>query len=303
MVIEGFSQLKQRLHQTAPCRAVVAAAHDEHTLAGVWQAQDDGLIAPLLVGRRQEILDLCARSGRTVAPEDIIDAQDEADCARRAVELIRAGRGQMLIKGLLQTGTLLKAVVDRQTGIRAGTLMSHVAVLQVPRYHKLLFLSDGGMIVSPDLEQKRGILNNVLQLCRFLGCDRPKAAVLCAVEQADPRMPETLDAATLKEEALGGAFGPCEVAGPISLDLATDAQAAAVKGYESPVAGDADILLVPSIVAGNLLGKALYGLAGGEMAGLVLGASVPITVNSRGASPQEKYDSILLCAAMARRES
>lgn len=301
MVIEGFSQLKQHLHQRAACRAVVAAAHDAHTLEGVWQAQDDGLIAPLLVGRRQEIMDLYAQRGRPVPPEDIVDAQEEDDCARQAVALIRAGRGDMLIKGLLQTGTLLRAVVDRQTGIRAGELMSHVAVLQVPRYHKLLFLSDGGMIVSPDLGQKRGILKNVLELCRFLGYERPKAAVLCAVEQPDPRMPETLDAATLKAEALAGNFGPCAVEGPISLDLATDAAAAAVKGFDSPVAGDADILLVPSIVAGNLLGKALYGLAGGEMAGLVLGAAVPITVNSRGASAKEKYDSILLCAAMARR--
>ena len=133
-----------------------------------------------------------------------------------------------------------------------------------------------------------------------MGYDRPKAAVLCAVETVNPKMQETVDAAALKEEGARGDFGDCLVEGPISLDLATDRAAAAIKGYHSPVAGDADIFLVPNITAGNLLGKSLYGLAGGDMAGLVLGASVPITINSRGATPAEKYDSILIAAAMAR---
>ena len=176
--------------------------------------------------------------------------------------------------------------------------MSHVAVLEVPRYHKLLFITDGGMVISPTLEEKRHILQNALELCRLLGYQRPKAAVLCAVETVSPHMPETQDAAALRWEGEQGAFGPCLVEGPISLDLATDLEAARIKGYHSPVAGDADILLVPSIAAGNILGKALYGLAGGKMAGVVLGASVPITVNSRGASSDEKYSSILLCCAM-----
>ena len=176
--------------------------------------------------------------------------------------------------------------------------MSHVAILDVPGYHKLLYITDGGMVVAPSLEQKRHILRNAVEFCRFLGYDCPKAAALCAVETVTPAMPETADSAALKEEAERGDFGPCLVEGPISLDLATDAEAARVKGYQSPVAGDADILLAPSIAAGNLLGKSLYGLAGGEMAGVVLGARVPITVNSRGATAEEKYWSILICAAM-----
>lgn len=301
MVISGFQELKARLHNIPPKAAVVAAAHDEHTLEAVFAARRDGLIRPLLVGRREEILAIARRLGQALSPEDVVDADGEEACARQAVALIRAGRGAMLIKGMLQTGALLKAVVHKETGIRASQVMSHVAILDVPRYPKLLFDTDGGMVVAPDLEQKRHILKNALELCRFLGYDRPKAAVLCAVETVNPHMPETLDAAALKEEARQGGFGPCLVEGPISLDLATDAQAAAIKGYHSPVAGDADILLCPSIAAGNLLGKALYGLAGGEMAGVVLGATVPITINSRGATPQEKYSSILICAAMAER--
>ena len=206
----------------------------------------------------------------------------------------------MLIKGLIQTGSMLHAVVQKETGIRESRVMSHVAILEVPRYHKLLFITDGWMVVAPTLEEKQHILNNAANLCRFLGYEQPKAAVLCAVEEVSPHMPETQDAAALKKLGAAGAFGPCFVEGPISLDLATDPQAVRVKGYRSPAAGDADILLVPSIAAGNILGKALYGLAGGKMAGVVLGASVPITVNSRGATPEEKYLSILICSALSR---
>ena len=298
MVIASFPELKTRLCGLPPKEAVVAAAHDEHTLQAVFAARRDGLIRPILVGRREEILSIARGLGEELDPARVADAGDDAQCAAKSVELIRSGAGAMLIKGMLPTGTLLKAVVSRETGIRDSQVMSHVAILDVPGYHKLLYVTDGGMVVAPDLEQKRHILSNALDFCRFLGYDRPKAAVLCAVETVNPAMPETADGAVLKAEGARGDFGPCLVEGPISLDLATDKEAAAVKGYRSPVAGDADILLAPSIAAGNLLGKSLYGLAGGEMAGVVLGAKVPITVNSRGATAEEKYWSILICAAM-----
>jgi len=297
MVIAGFSELKARLRGLPPKPAVVAAAHDEHTLQAVFAARRDGLIRPILVGRGEDIRSIARALGEDPGP--VVEASDDAACAAASVGLIRSGDGAMLIKGMLQTGTLLKAVVDRQTGIRAGGVMSHVAILDVPRYHKLLYVTDGGMVVAPDLEQKRHILKNAVDFCRFLGYDCPKAAVLCAVETVTPSMPETADAAALKAEGARGDFGPCVVEGPIALDLATDAEAARVKGYHSPVAGDADILLAPSIAAGNLLGKSLYGLAGGEMAGVVLGATVPVTVNSRGATAEEKYWSIMICAAMS----
>ena len=298
MVISSFSALKSRLQHLSPREAVVAAAHDEHTLQAVFAARRDGLIRPILVGRRNEIRSIARSLGEELSPEQIVDAQDDLECAARSVALIREGKGDILIKGMLQTGTLLKAVVHRETGIRASQVMSHVAILDVPRYHKLLFITDGGMVVAPNLEQKGHILKNAVDFCRFLGYERPKAAALCAVETVNPAMPETGDALSLKEAGERGEFGPCIVEGPISLDLTTDREAALVKGYHSPVAGDADILLVPAIAVGNVLGKALYGLAGGQMAGVVLGAAVPITINSRGATPEEKYYSILLCAAM-----
>ena len=299
MVISGFPTLKDKLQQVPPKAAVVAAAHDEHTLQAVFAARRDGLIRPILVGHREEILSMARGLGEELDASQVVDGADDVDCAVRSVALIRSGEGAMLIKGMLPTGTLLKAVVNKETGIRASEVMSHVAILDVPSYHKLLYVTDGGMVVAPDLEQKRHILKNVVNFCRFLGYDCPKAAALCAVETVSPAMPETADAAALKVEGKRGNFGPCLVEGPISLDLATDPEAARVKGYHSPVAGDADILLAPSIAAGNLLGKSLYGLAGGEMAGVVLGAKVPITVNSRGATPEEKYWSILICAAMS----
>lgn len=299
MIITGFPALRDSLHDLPPKTAVVAAAHDEHTLQAVFMARRDGLICPVLVGRREEILSIAGKLGEELDPARVVNAADDAECAARSVALIHSGEGTMLIKGMLPTGTLLKAVVNKETGIRAGKVMSHVAILDVPSYHKLLYVTDGGMVVAPDLEQKRHILRNALDFCRFLGYDMPKAAALCAVETVSPAMPETADAAVLKAEAERGDFGPCLVEGPIALDLATDREAAAVKGYRSPVAGDADILLAPSIAAGNLLGKSLYGLAGGEMAGVVLGAKVPITVNSRGAAAEEKYWSILICAAMS----
>ena len=298
MVISGFPALRDKLHDLPPKTAVVAAAHDEHTLQAVFAARRDGLIRPILVGRKEEILSIACRLGEEADPSQVVDAGEDPDCAAKSVELVRSGEGSMLIKGMLPTGTLLKAVVNRETGIRASEVMSHVAILDVPSYHKLLYVTDGGMVVAPDLEQKRHILKNAVDFCRFLGYDCPKAAALCAVETVNPAMPETADAAALKAEGERGDFGPCLVEGPIALDLATDSEAARVKGYHSPVAGDVDILLAPSIAAGNLLGKSLYGLAGGEMAGVVLGARAPITVNSRGATAEEKYWSILICAAM-----
>ena len=301
MAISSFQELKERLRGLPPKTAVVAAAHDLHTLQAVFSAGRDGLIHPILVGCREKICALAGQLGEPLTPDQIVEADDEQDCARKAVDLIRSGAGDLLIKGIIQTGTLMQAAVCKDTGIRTGEIMSHVAILDVPSYHKLLFITDGGMVAAPDLEQKGHILKNAVEFCHFLGYEAPKAAALCAVETVSPAMPETADAAALKLAGEQGAFGSCLVEGPISLDLATDPEAVKVKNYRSPVAGDADILLVPAIAVGNVLGKALYGLAGGQMAGVVLGARVPITVNSRGATAEEKYWSILICSAMADR--
>ena len=256
MVISGFQELKTQLREAAPQPAVVAAAHDEHTLEAVFQARRDGLISPILVGDVERIRSIARSQGEEIPQEALVQAGGEGECAQRSVDLIRQGRGKLLIKGMLQTGALLRAVVQPDTGIRASELLSHVAILDVPAYHKLMFVSDGGMVIAPDRNQKREILRNVLSLCRFLGYEQPKAAILCAAETVSPRMPETEDAAALKEEGARGDFGPCLVEGPISFDLATDRAAAEIKGYRSPVAGDAEIGWI------CILGAAPFALCG-----------------------------------------
>ena len=177
MVISGFPALKDRLRDLPPKTAVVAAAHDEHTLQAVFAARRDGLIRPILVGHKEEILSAARRLGEEPDPSLVVDAGEDPDCAVKSVALIRSGEGDMLIKGMLPTGTLLKAVVNKATGIRASEVMSHVAILDVPSYHKLLYVTDGGMVVAPDLEQKRHILRNALDFCRFLGYDCPLSLI------------------------------------------------------------------------------------------------------------------------------
>ena len=189
MVISGFQELKTQLREAAPQPAVVAAAHDEHTLEAVFQARRDGLISPILVGDVERIRSIARSQEEEIPQEALVQAGGEGECAQRSVDLIRQGRGKLLIKGMLQTGTLLRAVVQPDTGIRASELLSHVAILDVPAYHKLMFVSDGGMVIAPDRNQKREILRNVLSLCRFLGYEQPKAAILCAAETVSLRMP------------------------------------------------------------------------------------------------------------------
>lgn len=301
MTLDNFDTLRNRQKNCSKKRAVVAAAHDLHTLESVFHAHKNGLIDPILVGDQEKISAYCLDFGIKPDSLTILDAQNDVQCASLAVDCIRSGQGQLLIKGLIPTGTLLKAVVNREYGIVSAPLLSHVAILEVPSYHKLMFITDGGMVIAPSLEQKRAILKNCLSLCHFLGYDCPKVAILCASETVSANMQETMDADIIKKESSDETYGSCVIEGPISFDLATDLESAKVKGYHSSVAGDADIFLVPSITVGNVLGKSLYGMAGGSMAGIVMGAKVPITVNSRSASPDEKYNSILIAAAMADR--
>ena len=199
----------------------------------------------------------------------------------------------------MQTATILKAVVNKQTGIGLGRPMSHVALLELPGYPKLLGVTDGGMIPNPDLEGKKAIAHNAVAMFHGLGYERPLVSAVCAAENVSPKIIETVDAAALKQAALEGAFGPCYVEGPISLDLALSRESAQIKGYESPVTGETDILLVPGMAAGNMMVKSLVLFAGARMVGIVTGAKCPIALNSRSASFEEKYHSLLVCALMS----
>jgi phosphate butyryltransferase len=299
VVLNNFDCLAASLRGIPRRKAVVAAAQDEHTLEAVTRAAREGFIDYILVGNKAGILDMGKKLGAAIPADAVVDAPDETEAAEKAVALIRQGRGDFLMKGKLETAVLMRAVVNKDRGIRGEGDMSHVAIFELPVYHKLIFITDGGMIPYPSLDQKKTILRNALGLLGVLGYDKPKAAVLAATETVNKRMPETADAAALKELGGKGEFGGCLIEGPVSLDLAFSREAAAIKGYSSPVTGDVDLLLAPNIAAGNLIGKSFLFAGRAKMAGCVVGAAVPVVLTSRGASAEEKHLSILLSAAAA----
>ena len=295
-MLKNFQALREKVGTAAPRTVAVACAHDGHTLEAVLRAAEEGILRYVLVGRRDDILKIGQELGHSISDGDIIPAETDEEAARLAVQLVREGKADFLQKGLMQTSTILKAVVNKETGIGLGRPMSHTALLEIPGYHKLLGVADGGMIPAPDLEAKKAILHNAVELFRRLGYDRPMVSAVCAAETVSPKIIETVDAAALKEAAQAGDFGPCYGEGPISLDLALDKSSAEIKGYESPVCGETDILLVPTMAAGNMTVKSLLTFAGARMVGVVTGAKCPIALNSRSASFEEKYNSLLACA-------
>jgi phosphate butyryltransferase len=300
--LSSWDQVVQNLRGRleARRRAVAVAPCDAGTLEALAAAVQEGLIRPTLVGDRAKIEPALGRWGLNVEPQALVHQPEPAAAARAAVALVRAGQGDFLVKGEIDTRELLKAAVDRDAGLGDGRLMSHAALLEAPKYSKMLLVADGGMIERPTLEQKKGILANSAGLLRTLGYDRPIVAVLAAVEKVNPRMPETVDAQALERLNREGAITGCLVEGPLSLDLALVPRKAALKGYRGQAAGRADVLLVPDLCVGNCLIKALTEMAGAVMAGVVVGARAPMVVTSRGSSAEEKRRSIILAAALAR---
>jgi len=300
MVLQKFDELIEKVKGfTSPRRVIVAAAADEHSLEAVFRAQKEGLVEPVLVGEGAKILEILSKLGAKVPESDLYDVPDADGAAQKSVALVREGKGDFLMKGKLETAQMLKPVVNKETGIGTGRLMSHFVIFESPRYHKLLVVTDGGMVTYPTLDQKKAIIENTVGTLEALGYENPKIAVLAAVEKLNPKMPETVDADALYRMNLEGGIKGCIVAGPISLDLSLDPEAAAIKGYRSPVAGDADVIIVPNIHTGNALGKGITVLGGGRMAGIVVGARVPVIVTSRGSSSEEKYLSLALAAAVS----
>ena len=279
-------------------RIVLACAHDEHSLDAVYEAYKNNIANPILVGREKEIRKLMEEHGFYFGGEEVIyDADDDIETAKIAVSLIREGKGDFLMKGKMQTADLLKQVVNKETGLQSGSIMSHVAIFEIPSYHKLVIETDGGMLLTPDAEQKTFIINNAVSALRNIGYEKPKVAVLCGAEILNPKAPESVDEAELKNRYLNGEIKDCIVEGPISYDIALSKEIADFKSFQSPVAGDADILVVPNMAAGNILGKSWTITAGATMAGIIVGAKAPIVLTSRGASAQEKYYSIVFAAA------
>ena len=300
-MLKDFKALRELVGSGAPKPVAVACAHDAHTLEAVLHAASEGILNYVLIGHRAEILRIGRELGHEIPEETVIDAETDEEAARIAVALIRADKADFLQKGYMQTSTILRAVVNKQTGIGTGGIISHTAIIEIPGYHKVLGVADGGMVPHPDLEQKKGILRNAVEAFRGMGYEKPLVAAVCAAETVSPKIIETVDAAALKEAALAGEFGSCYVEGPISLDLALDRASCEIKKYDSPVSGDTDILLVPYMAVGNIFVKGLLLYAGAKMVGVVTGAKCPIALNSRSASFEEKYYSLMACAAICGR--
>ncbi|MCD8152503.1 MAG: bifunctional enoyl-CoA hydratase/phosphate acetyltransferase [Clostridiales bacterium] len=298
MVLTNFDVLIEKVKGfPEPKRVVVAAAGDAHTLEAIKEAVDEGIVVPVLVGDKAKIQEIAGEIGLTVAEEDIYDVPDVVEAAQRAVALIREGKGDFIMKGKLETAQILKPVVNKETGLGTGRVMSHFVLDEIPNYHKLIVTTDGGMMTYPTLEQKKDIIVNTVETLKALGYENPKVACVAAVEKVNPKMPETVEADALKQMNKNGEIKDCIVEGPISLDIALSKEIADVKGFDSPVAGDADVILVPNIQVGNILGKSITVIAGGNMAGFIVGAQVPIVMTSRGSSAKEKYLSLVLAAA------
>ena len=292
-MFKSFKELSE-IKTTTSKTLVVAAAHDCHTLEAVYTAAEKFRMRYLLVGNREKILTMSSDLGVSPDSETIIDSGDGMDCACTAVALIREGRGDALMKGILDTGTILKAVLDKDAGIRDSGTLSHLAILETPGYHKLIGITDGGMIPNPTLEQKADITRNAVEFYQCIGYDHPKIAAICASETVSPRMQDTVDAAELAAMCLRGELGNCTLEGPLSFDIAINRESAAIKGISSQISGETDVLLVPGITVGNVLSKGLVYCAGASMAGCIVGAKTPIVLTSRGATTDEKLWSIML---------
>jgi phosphotransacetylase len=302
----GSGKYEQVLARTRSLEAVpTAVAHPCETtaLTGAMEAAGQGLIVPILVGPAGKIADVAKQNGIDLGHTRVIDVPHSHAAAARAVQLVREGEAEVLMKGSLHSDELLAAVVARETGLRTARRISHVFIMDVPTYHKVLVVTDAAINIAPSLEDKADICQNAIDLALSLGVKEPKVAILAAVETVTSKMPSTVDAAALCKMADRGQITGGVLDGPLAFDNAISKEAATIKGIRSAVAGDPDILLVPDLEAGNMLAKQLTFLANADSAGLVLGARVPIILTSRADSVRSRIAScaVALLVAHARR--
>lgn len=295
-LVRNFHELLEIAKKRERMKLSVAAAEDEEVLLAVDAARKLGIIEAVLVGDRNRIREIAEKRHIDAANYEIVDSKDVMESAARAVQIVSSGQADILMKGLVATSDLLRAVLDREAGLRREKLLSHVMVYSIPSYHKLLFMTDGGMVTYPDLNQKVQIVKNAVEVAKALGVNPVKVAALCAVEAVNPSMQSTLDAAALSKMSQRGQIKDCIIDGPLALDNVISRAAAEHKGIKSPAAGDADILLVPNIEAGNILGKSLTYFGGAKSAGVVMGAKCPIVLVSRADSRESKLYSIALAS-------
>ncbi|CAM3804019.1 bifunctional enoyl-CoA hydratase/phosphate acetyltransferase [Alkalicoccus chagannorensis] len=294
--------LKNKIH-TRERRAVIAVAHavDASIFQAAAQASDENLATFLFIGPLSEMTDAMQEAGYSAdtSTSRFIDTKDEKQSASEAVKMVSEGEADVLMKGMTATSTLLKAVLDKEHGLRTGRILSHVAGFSLPGREKLLFLSDAAMNIAPDLEQKVKITTNAVEAVKNMGVEVPKAAVIAAVETVNTSMQATLDAAALTMMNQRGQISGCIIDGPLGFDNAISPEAAEQKGITSPVAGQADLLLVPQIETGNALYKSFTYIGGAVVGGMIVGAGAPIVLSSRSDSVESKLFSMMMAVSTA----
>ena len=294
-----YEQLLARCEGLAPVPTAVAHPCEATALTGAVEAASRGLIEPLLVGPAAKIAEIAASAQIDISNLTIVDAPHSHAAAIKAVELVREGKAEILMKGSLHTDELMSAIVSREGGLRTGRRISHVFIMDVPTYHKVLIVTDAAINIAPTLEDKVDICQNAIDLAISLGLEKPKVAILSAVETVTSKMQSTLDAAALCKMAERGQIKGGILDGPLAFDNAINKQAAKTKGIKSVVAGDPDILLAPDLEAGNILAKLLSFLANADSAGMVLGAKVPVILTSRADSVRSRIASCAVAKLVA----
>ncbi|MBO4231753.1 MAG: bifunctional enoyl-CoA hydratase/phosphate acetyltransferase [Bacteroidales bacterium] len=289
------------LVKTKPRKRLVAAyANDEHTIEAVNNAVEMGIVDATLVGEEAVIREVCKKLNINADKFRIINEPVDVKAAAKAIDIINAGEGDILMKGLLSTDKYMRAILNKEKGLMPGpkAVLSHVTVIETPRYHKLIICGDVAIIPAPDLSQKVAITNYLIKTAKALQIEKPKVALLAATEQVLPAMQACVDACLISKMAERGQIKGALVDGPLGLDLAIDAESVRIKGLKSEVAGDADCLLFPNIESGNLFYKSNTKLAGAELGAMVIGAKVPCVLTSRGDSSKSKLYSISLAASL-----
>jgi len=294
MPIKSFDELLKEAQKKGPKRVAVVFAHEPNTLQAVHQAHEKSLAECILIGDAAAIHETAAAQGLNLEPAQIIHKAYPDEAARQAVELVNTHKADLAMNGLAQPRYLIEAALDRTNGLRTGRLLTDVSLFEIPNMNRLIFISDIGIVVSPTMEQRIGIVRNAIEVAHALGIELPKVAVLAATEMVDTEIPLSMEAANLSKMAERGQIKGALVDGPLALDNAISPEAVRIKGIKSDVAGYADILIAPDIEAGNILAKTIIYFAKGKMASIVVGGRCPLILPSRSDPPQTKLISMAL---------
>jgi len=297
--MKKLNELLEKAKKRGPKKVSVAVAEDEVVLNALEKARKEGIINAILVGNKTKIAEIAEENNINLDNYEVIDEKSEYEAAKTAVKLVADKKADFIMKGKIKTGDLMREVLKEEYNLRTGKTLSLVSVFEIPGYHKLLVVSDAGMTIAPTLEQKVDIIKNSVLVAKMaLDIEKPKVAILGAVEIVNPKMPATIEAAILAKMNNRNQIKDCLVDGPFALDNAVSMEAAKHKGIESPVAGDADILIMPDIEAGNIFYKAMVFLGGAKVASTIVGARVPIALTSRADSDEVKLLSLVLTNLM-----